>query len=207
MVVDKPAGVSTHRGWDPDTDVIVARARALLRQPVFAVHRLDRGTSGTLGLALSAETARAWGALFAAGQVTKTYLALVRGVPDEQGFIDHPVPSGEDPHGPRVEAQTAYTRIEIIGRYSLVQARPLTGRLHQIRRHLKHLSCPILGDTTYGKGDHNRLFRSHFGLHRLFLHAERLQFPHPLTGQPLDIHSPLPPDLLATLAALRDYRP
>ena len=203
VVVDKPAGLATHRGWAPETDVVVARARAILGRPVFAVHRLDRGTSGTLALALTAESARSFGALFASGHMKKSYLALVRGIPEEEGLINHPVPSGEDPHGPKVEARTAFTRLEIIGRYSLVQARPLTGRLHQIRRHLKHLSCPILGDTTYGKGDHNRLFRSQFGLHRLFLHAERLQCPHPLSAQPLDIHAPLPPELLATLAALR----
>jgi tRNA pseudouridine65 synthase len=95
-------------------------------------------------------------------------------------------------------------RREVFGRYSLVEARPLTGRLHQVRRHLKHISCPLIGDVNYGKGEHNRLFRERYGLHRLFLHATRLRLPHPAQGGELDIVSPLPADLEAVLQALRE---
>lgn len=203
VVVDKPAGVATHRGWAPERDVLVARLRAQLGRPVFAAHRLDRGTSGLLVLSLDADAARILGAAFTAGEVRKTYLALVRGVPPEEGTIDHPLRSGEDGDGPPVPAQTNFTRREILGRYSLVEARPLTGRQHQIRRHMKHISCHIVGDVKYGKGEHNRLFRDRIGLHRMFLHATTLRLAHPTNGQPLELNAPLPSELVAALAALR----
>ena len=141
--------------------------------------------------------------LFASGVVEKTYLALVRSVPPEQGLIDHPLPPGEERDEPRVPARTAFTRREVFGRYSLVEARPETGRLHQIRRHLKHLGCPIIGDVSYGKGEHNRFFREQLDLHRMFLHALRIRFPHPATGAQVDVEAPLPPELASTLDRLR----
>jgi tRNA pseudouridine65 synthase len=141
---------------------------------------------------------------FATGKTEKTYLALVRGVPPEEILVDHPLLPGEDPHAPKVSAQTMVFRREVFGRYSLVEARPLTGRLHQVRRHLKHLSCPLIGDVNYGKGEHNRLFRERHGLHRLFLHATRLRLPHPSLSGQLDIVSPLPAELAAVLQALRE---
>jgi tRNA pseudouridine65 synthase len=202
-VVDKPAGLATHRGWAPEPDVAVARARRHLGQRVFAVHRLDRGTSGALVLALTAEAARALGAAFAEGRVRKMYLALVRGLPPPSGLVDHAIQATEDRQGPRVEARTAYRRLEVFGRYSLVEAEPLTGRLHQIRRHMKHLSCPLIGDVKYGKGPHNRLFRERLGLHRMFLHAARVRFPHPDTGAPLEVEAPLAAELVAVLETLR----
>jgi tRNA pseudouridine65 synthase len=170
---------------------------------VYPVHRLDRGTSGVLVFALSSALASRFSELFASGAVEKTYLALVRGVPPEQGTIDHPLLPGEDRDEPRVEARTAYLRREVLGRYSLVEARPETGRLHQIRRHLKHISCPIIGDVNYGKGEHNRFFREHFDLHRMFLHALRIRFPHPVTGVSVEVDAPMPPELAATLERLR----
>lgn len=179
VIVDKPSGVVVHRGWaDDDGGVLVALRRQLGRR-VWPLHRLDRGASGALAFALDAETAAALGRAFAEGQVDKRYLALVRGHPPEQVHIDHPLPTGEDPHGERVDAVTDVRRLGIWERYALVEAVPRTGRLHQIRRHLKHIACPIIGDVNYGKGEHNRLFRERFGLHRLALHAFALTVPHP----------------------------
>lgn len=203
VAVDKPSGLAVHRGWAPERDVAMTWVRDQLGIHVFPVHRLDRGTSGVLLFALSSDHAKKLCESFAAGQCRKTYLALVRGVPPATGVIDHPLPKGEDRHGPHVAAITEYTRCEQFGRYSLVEARPQTGRLHQVRRHLKHIACPLIGDVNYGKGEHNRLFRTQFGLHRLFLHATRLQLPHPQTGHGLDIRCPLPPDLVAVLEKLR----
>ena len=114
-----------------------------------------------------------------------------------------PQPSSEDRDEPRVPARTAFVRREVFGRYSLVEARPETGRLHQIRRHLKHIGCPIIGDVRYGKGEHNRFFRERFDLHRMFLHALRIRFPHPVTGVPLEVEAPLPSELASTLDGLR----
>jgi len=203
IAVDKPAGLAVHRGWAREHDVALLRLRDQIGARVFPVHRLDRATSGVLLFALSAEMAGRVCASFVAGEVEKTYLALVRGVPPEEILVDHPLPPGEDTHAPRVPAQTMIVRREVFGRYSLVEARPLTGRLHQVRRHLKHISCPLIGDVNYGKGEHNRLFRERYGLHRLFLHATRLRLPHPVQGGQLDIVSPLPADLAAVLQALR----
>jgi tRNA pseudouridine65 synthase len=203
VVVNKPSGLSVHRGWDGERDVAMTRVRDQVGQHVYPAHRLDRGTSGVLVFALSTATAAALGQVFAEGRAEKTYLALVRGIPPASGTIDHPLPPGEDRREERVPAVTDFSRLEIFGRYSLVEARPRTGRLHQIRRHLKHISCPIIGDVNYGKGEHNRLFRTSFGLHRLFLHAATLRLPHPATGHTLEIHAPLPSELSIVLEALR----
>jgi tRNA pseudouridine65 synthase len=102
-----------------------------------------------------------------------------------------------------VAAVTELWRRETFGRYALVEAAPRTGRLHQIRRHLKHLACPLIGDVKYGKGEHNRLWRSAHGLERLALHATRLTFPHPGSGEPVVVTAPLPPELSAALESAR----
>lgn len=204
VVVDKPAGLAVHRGWAPERDVAMTRVRDAIGAPVFPVHRLDRGTSGVLVFALAAEAAKAFAELFATAMVAKTYVALVRSRPPASGVIDHPLPPGEDRDEPRVPAQTTFVRLEELGRYSLVEACPVTGRLHQIRRHLKHIGCPIIGDVRYGKGAHNRFFRDHFDLQRMFLHALRIRFPHPMTGAPVAIEAPLAPELATTLDRLRD---
>jgi tRNA pseudouridine65 synthase len=159
-----------------------------------------------LVFARGVEAARSLGAAFAAGEVGKRYLALVRGVPPEELEIDHPLPAGEDRRGPRVAATTVIRRLEVIGRYALVEARPRTGRLHQIRRHLKHVSCPILGDVNYGKGAHNRACRERYGLSRLFLHCVELRVPHPRGGE-LVVGAPLPAELEAVLEAMRRAPP
>ena len=205
VVIDKPSGVTVHRGWARDGTFVVERLARQLGAPVFPVHRLDRGTSGVLALALDAAAARALGDAFAAHAVEKTYWALVRGQPPEDVVVDHPVPSGEEKGAPRVPAQTRVRRLRTFGRYALVEAQPLTGRLHQIRRHLKHLACPLIGDVNYGKGEHNRFFRTHYDLHRLFLHALRINLPHPVTGARLTFEAPLAPELAAVLARLDEY--
>ncbi len=193
VVIDKPSGLAVHRGWAPERDVALTRVARALGIWLFPVHRLDRGTSGALLFALSSQTARALGQSWPT--VDKRYLALVRGVPPDSGLIDHPLQDSA--------AQTSYTRLEVFGRYSLVEAQPLTGRLHQVRRHLKHISCPLIGDVNYGKGEHNRLFRARFGLHRLFLHASTLVFPHPVTGKSIRVEAPLPAELAVVLDRLR----
>lgn len=200
MVVDKPAGLLVHRGWGRDPVVAMTLLRDRLGRSVFPVHRLDRGTSGALLFALSPEVARLLQGAFEAGRVDKRYLALVRGVPPEASTVDHPIP--RRPGGPRVPAVTELRLLAAGERFSLVLARPRTGRLHQVRRHLKHLSHPIVGDVEYGKGEVNRLFRARFGLHRLGLHALELGLDHPLDGSPLRVVAPVPEDLAGALAAL-----
>jgi tRNA pseudouridine65 synthase len=198
LVLDKPSGMLVHRGWAKDGPVALAIARELAGQHVHPVHRLDRGTSGVLLFALDPETVRR----LQAAPLEKRYLALVRGVPPERGVIDHPIPNDED--GPRVPATTEFRLIASspIERVALVDARPRTGRLHQIRRHLKHINHPVIGDANYGKGAINRDLRARYGLARLALHALEVGFAHPVTGVSLRIVAPLPPDLVEPLARL-----
>ncbi len=200
LVVDKPSGLVVHRGWARDGEVVMTLARALAGRHVHPVHRLDRGTSGVLVLALDAAAARTLSEAFEAGLVRKRYLALVRGIAPEGGVVDHPIP--RSPGGPRVPAVTRFRRLASFERYSLVEAVPETGRLHQVRRHLKHVSLPVIGDVRYGKGEHNRLFRTRFGLYRLALHAAEVQLDHPASGAPLRFVAPLPADLAGPFAAM-----
>jgi tRNA pseudouridine65 synthase len=200
LAVDKPAGLAVHRGAARDRTVALQIVRDRVGRHVHAVHRLDRATSGVLLFALDPATARRLQEQFEAGTVAKRYLALVRGIPPEEGVIDHPIPRDED--GPRVPALTEFRRLATFERYALVEARPRTGRRHQIRRHFKHLSHPLIGDVRYGKGEHNRLFRDRFGLHRLALHALELAFEHPETGESVRIVAPVPEDLAGPLRAM-----
>jgi tRNA pseudouridine65 synthase len=200
VAVAKPAGLAVHRGTAHDRVVVLTLVRDRLGRHVYPVHRLDRATSGVVVLALSPGVARRVQERFAAGEVEKRYLALVRGIPPEAGVIDHPVPRA--PGGSRVPAVTEFRRLGVFERYALVEAVPRTGRLHQIRRHFKHLSHPLIGDVRYGKGEHNRLFRERFGLHRLALHALMIAFAHPEDGRPLAIFAPVPADLAGPLAAM-----
>jgi tRNA pseudouridine65 synthase len=201
VVVDKPSGVATHRGWADDDDALLQRVRDAVNAYVYPVHRLDRGASGVVLFALDADAAR----LFAEAwpDADKRYLAITRGHPDEHAVIDHPIPKA--PGEPRVDAITEIWRRDTFGRYALVEARPRTGRLHQIRRHLKHVSCPLIGDVRYGKGEHNRLFREHHGLHRLALHSTSLTVRHP-DGHELRVECPLAPDLVAAIDSCRAAR-
>jgi tRNA pseudouridine65 synthase len=196
VVVAKPSGISTHRGWDDSEDALLQQTRDTVNAYVYPVHRLDRGASGCVLFALDKEAARHFAAAWPGAD--KRYLAITRGHPPDELVIDHPIPRapGED----RVPAVTEIWRRQSFGRYSVVEARPRTGRLHQIRRHLKHISCPLIGDVRYGKGEHNRLFRERFALHRLALHSISLRVAHPDGGE-LVVECPLAEELVAAIAA------
>ena len=200
VVINKPSGLLVHRGWDNDKVVAMTLVRDLVGHHVYPVHRLDRPTSGALIMALHKDAARALSTDFEHGRVAKAYLALVRGITPEHGVIDHPVP--KKPKGERVPAVTAYQRMFTFERYSWVTAWPKTGRLHQIRRHLKHITHPLIGDVKYGKGEHNRLFRDRFGLNRLALHASSIAWRHPRSGDKYVIEAPVPADLAEPLLAM-----
>ncbi len=199
VVVDKPSGLSVHRGDDQGSTFALNLSRDAIGQWVYPVHRLDRATSGVLLFALSSEHARTLQSAFEARQVDKRYLALVRGRPPESGRIDSPMEKREG--GPAVEAVTEYETLfrSELARLSLVAARPKTGRRHQLRRHLRRINHPIAGDVRYAKGVENRSYRTEIGLYRLALHAAELAFVHPVTRERVTFASALPEDLTAPL--------
>ncbi len=196
-VVDKPAGLMVHdsalaRG---ETDFAADRLREQFGRPVFLVHRLDRATSGCLLLAFDRDAASTLGKALMAHEVEKDYLAVCRGWPEPRFTIDHALDGG--PGKPL--KKPAVTDFELLAtaeldwpstgfatsRYALLRASPRTGRYRQIRRHLKHVSHHLIGDTSHGDGRHNRAFRMQ-GIHRMLLHAERLAFAHPVTGERIE---------------------
>lgn len=202
VIANKPSGLLVHRGWDDDDDVALFRVRDAIGQRVHPLHRLDRGTSGALVFARDPVTAAALAAAFAEGRIGKEYVALVRGVPPDEGVVDYAIPKSED--GPRVAAVTRFRRLGAspVDRCSLVLAMPETGRLHQVRRHLRHITHPLVGDVRYGVGAINRHYRATYELHRLALHAWRIGFTHPVTGERLDVTAKPPEDLHLALEKL-----
>jgi tRNA pseudouridine65 synthase len=203
VVANKPSGLSVHRGWDDDRDVALFRVRDAVGQHVYPVHRLDRGTSGVLVFARTSAVATALSRAFEGGLVKKEYLALVRGVPPDEGVIDYPIQRVEG--GPRVPALTRFCCLarSTVDRCSLVLAAPETGRLHQVRRHLRHINHPLVGDVKHGSGAINRHYRATYGLHRLALHAATIAFAHPRRrSEWLRVTAPVPADLAGPLASL-----
>ena len=223
VAVNKPSGLLVHRS-DIDrheTENAMRTVRNQLRQWVYPFHRLDKATSGVLLFALDTETARRMTGLFTGGEVSKSYLAVVRGYVEVAGRIDHPLKERRDAvtdrradaDKPAQQSVTEYTRLGIVelarpvgpyetARFSFVQVTPLTGRNHQIRRHMKHIFHPVVGDTTYGDGKQNDLFRSQFSCHRLLLHARSIRFKHPHTGEIVRIEAPLDQTLSVLLKRL-----
>lgn len=212
VAVDKPSGMLVHRSFlDKDeTRFVLQSLRDQLGQHVYPVHRLDRPTSGVLVFALSAEIAKVLSQQIEAGFWQKGYLAVVRGYLQAAGILDYPLKEQLDSIADKYAkvdkaAQSAVTRYQPLhyvelpfavsrydtARYSLVALQPLTGRKHQLRRHLAHLRHPIVGDTSHGDGKHNALFREQFANARLLLCAFTLQLPHPVTGKTLTLQAGL----------------
>lgn len=207
VAVDKPPGLLVHRtGLDAgETHFALQMVRDRLGRPVWPVHRLDKGTSGVLLFALDATTAAALGRRFESGErLSKTYRAVVRGWPPDAGEIDHPLRRlDDDARAGRDEVQAARSRFRVLERwtlplpdrgfattrFALVELQPLTGRRHQLRRHMKHAAHPIVGDATHGKGPLNRSVAALLGVARLWLHAHSVECEHPATGRPLRIEA------------------
>lgn len=218
VAIHKPSGLLVHRSnLDRHaTRFAVQLLRDQIGQPVYPAHRLDRGASGLLLFALDSAVLQRLTFAFAGGAVGKTYLALVRGHPPQDGLIDHALrrihEEGMEPGAPQ-PARTAYRRLAAVelpyavdryprSRYALLELKPENGRRHQLRRHLKHIAHPIIGDATYGKGRHNRFFAQHFGVHRLLLACTELALTHPVSGLPLLLKTPLAAEFSALLESL-----
>lgn len=210
LAVYKPAGLLVHRSAIDrhETRFLLQLLRDQVGQRIYPAHRLDKPTAGLMLFAMDTEMAALLTAAFTEGRVRKTYLAVVRGWLEGEGRIDYPLREELDRMTDRrarkdKPAQSAVTDYRCLGqvelpepvgrypsaRYSLMALRPIHGRKHQIRRHLRHIFHPVLGDTTHGDGRHNRFFRSHLDCHRLLLAALRLGLMHPLTGELLDLRA------------------
>ena len=221
VIVYKPAGALVHRSplAAHATRILMTELRDQLGQWVYPVHRLDRPTEGVMVFALSSAHASTLCEAFAEHRVEKRYLAIVRGHAPETLRIDRSLRE-EDGKRPKAEcpampAQTDITRLATASldvaidryptsRYALVEAMPLTGRRHQIRRHLSGIGHPIIGDAKHGKGVHNRYFKNTFfaeweGDTRLLLASTHLSLPHPVTGRMLTVSAPLSSDFGALL--------
>lgn len=203
VAVDKPPGLLVHRTHlAPDRDVLLQRVRNAVRQHVFAVHRLDRQTSGVVLFAKSAEAASTM--QVALQESVKQYVGLTRGIMPDSGVMDRAL-SHPETRRPQ-SARTDFTRLGVVAeRNSLVRFTLHTGRHHQIRRHLAHAGHHLIGDVKYGKGKTNRFFRETYGLPRMALHAESITLVHPRTQQTLTVRAVLAPDLVAFFERLPGY--
>lgn len=212
IAVDKPAGLAVHRSkMVSNADIfLIDVLREQVGGTLYLAHRLDRATSGVLLIARSTDIAAALGEQFMGRDVHKQYLTVVRGWPEPaEGVVDYALPGSRET-GPRREACTAYRRLATVEvpialgrypqqRYALVLAEPKTGRFRQIRKHMAHIHHPVIGDCQHGRSDHNRLYKQHFGCHRMLLHAWRLSFRHPVDGRPMMLEAPLDPAFHAIL--------
>jgi tRNA pseudouridine65 synthase len=212
VAINKPSGLLVHKSPidKHETQFALQILRDQIGQYVYPIHRLDKPTSGVLLFALSAEMAQTMSLLFRSSEVHKEYIAIVRGFTEDESLIDYPLKQMLDTKEQKKqgitkeiqEAQTKFQRLATVelpfpvsrypvARYSLIKLFPKTGRKHQLRRHMKHIFHPIVGDTKHGRGEHNNLFREKFECHRLLLHSDRVKFVHPLSHQEVVINAPL----------------
>ena len=220
IAVNKPTNLAVHRSKMVGNaeEFLIDQLREQIGDSVYLAHRLDRATSGILLVARSKEVAAALGEQFMGRSVRKQYLVVVRGWPVPlEDVIDYPLPGSRET-GPRRQARTQYQRLATIEvpielgrypqqRYALLLAEPESGRFRQIRKHLAHIHHPVIGDCQHGRGDHNRLYKQHFGCHRMLLHAWRLRFAHPLNGAATQIEAPLDREYTALLERFDWPRP
>ncbi|WP_085246591.1 tRNA pseudouridine(65) synthase TruC [Gilliamella mensalis] len=212
IAINKPSGWLVHRSWldKKETVVVMQTLRDQIGQHVFPVHRLDRPTSGVLLFALSSKVAHLMSEQFSTKQIEKTYHAIVRGYVEGEAVIDYPLVEEldkiadkfSDKNKPAQDAVTFYRGISKIelpikvgkfdtARYSFVELKPQTGRKHQLRRHMKHIFHPILGDSKHGDLHQNRAFADYLGIKRLMLHASTLKITHPITQRKITIKAHL----------------
>jgi len=182
------------------TEFALQQLRDQLGQKVYLVHRIDRKTSGILVFALSPEINKQLGEAFRDRRVVKTYRAICRGwLPDKSGTVDYALTNDDGKTQDaithykclqRVELDVAFGRYQT-SRYTLVEAYPETGRMHQIRKHLSHLRYPIIGDRPHGCNKQNKLWKEKWNMLNMMLHAYKLEFTHPVTDKKIKLEAPL----------------
>ncbi len=214
VAINKPHGLLVHKSpiAADASEFAVQLLRDQLGLKVYPVHRLDRKTSGVLLFALDAEMNSLMQTAFMDRKVDKTYLALVRGYTLDAGSIDYPL---MDERGRSFESLTHYKtkeRYEIpvasgkhaSSRYSLVEVKPETGRMHQIRKHFAHIFHPIIGDRPHGCNKQNKLFLDKWNMGSMLLYASELSFTHPITGERVIVNAPISSEFNRTLTLFSD---
>jgi len=203
IAINKPHDLMVHRSSiaaDVD-EFAIQLLRDQIGAKVYPAHRIDRKTGGVLLFALDKDAEKAMQQQFMNNQVHKKYLAIVRGHTPDSGEIDYPL---RKENGTLQEAFTAYrtlNRAELdvplgkheTSRYSLIEAEPTTGRMHQLRKHFAHIFHPIIGDRTHGCNKQNKLFKEKWEMTTMLLHAAELSFMHPVNDERMDINAGLQP--------------
>ncbi|HZY36908.1 MAG TPA: pseudouridine synthase [Mucilaginibacter sp.] len=212
VAINKPHGLLVHRSpiASDASEFALQLLRDQLNRRVFPAHRLDRKTGGVLLFALSKDVEKLMQRQFSDNLVAKKYLAIVRGYVEDAGEIDYPLRKENG------ALQDAFTRYKTLGRaelniplgahptsrYSLVEANPATGRMHQLRKHFSHIFHPIIGDRTHGCNKQNKLFKERWQLDTMLLHASQLSFQHPVTKAQIQIEAPLHAEYLRMMAVM-----
>lgn len=212
VAINKPHGLLVHRSSiAADAEEFALQVlRDQLGRHVFPAHRLDRKTGGVLLFALSKDAEKMMQQQFYENQVDKKYLAIVRGYTPVEEEIDYPL---RKENGTLQEAFTKYKTLahaeldvalgpHPTSRYSLVEANPQTGRMHQLRKHFAHIFHPIIGDRTHGCNKQNKLFKDKWEMDTMLLHASEISFTHPVTKLPVHIKAPLQDEFLRMLKVM-----
>jgi tRNA pseudouridine65 synthase len=212
VAINKPHGLLVHRSSIArDTSEFALQIlRDQLGKTVYPAHRLDRKTGGVLLFSLNKETDQYLQKSFQEHQIDKKYLAVLRGFAPEEGIIDYPL---KKENGTLQDAQTSFrllakSELDIpfgkfpTSRYSLVEANPLTGRMHQLRRHFAHIFYPIIGDRPHGCNKQNKFWKENYQMDTMLLHASEVTFKHPLSGETIHVTAPIQSDFQKVLGIL-----
>jgi tRNA pseudouridine65 synthase len=212
IAINKPHDLLVHRSSiAADVEEFAMQIlRDQIGAKVYPAHRIDRKTGGVLLFALSKEVEKAMQQQFMNNQVHKKYLAIVRGHTPDSGEIDYPL---RKENGTLQDAFTSYRTLQRAelpvplgkhetSRYSLIEAEPTTGRMHQLRKHFAHIFHPIIGDRTHGCNKQNKLFKEKWEMTTMLLHASQLSFTHPITNEPVTINAELQPKFLEMMRVM-----
>lgn len=212
VAINKPHGLLVHRTplAKDATEFALQMLRDQLDQKVFPAHRIDRKTSGILLFTLDSDSDRLMQMQFAERKTSKRYLSIVRGHTEDTFTIDYALKRDDGKTQEAVTEVKTLERYEIpvplgafpTSRYSLVEAKPITGRMHQIRKHLAHIHHPIIGDRPHGCNKQNKLFKDKWNMMSMMLHAQELSFTHPITEQPVTVTAQLSDDFKRVLQLL-----
>ncbi|CAM3813736.1 pseudouridine synthase [Sphingobacterium prati] len=212
VAINKPHGLLVHRSSiaRDTSEFALQLLRDQLGKTVYPAHRLDRKTGGVLLFSLNKETDQYLQKSFQEHQIDKKYLAMLRGFAPEEGIIDYPL---KKENGTLQDAQTSFrllakSELDIpfgkfpTSRYSLIEANPLTGRMHQLRRHFAHIFYPIIGDRPHGCNKQNKFWKENYQMDTMLLHASEVTFKHPLSGETIHITAPIQSDFQKVLGIL-----